>query len=584
MTTTLYQMGPTKISISLADEEDREVIYRMRHEVYARELGQHLENRTARLTDKLDAINVYIVAKVSEEIAGFVSITPPNELGYSIDKYFAREELPLTFDEQLYETRILTVSEAWRSSRVAALLMYAALRYIQSQGGETVVGIGRLQFLDMYKYAGFRSLQRQVRSGNVTFELITGNVKEDYSRFRKLITDLEKHAEWKLDGIPFHEHDLVYHGGAFFEAIGEEFDHLERKGEVISADVLDAWFDPAPRVIHALREYLPWILRTSPPTGCEGMQRVIARSRGVNENNILPGAGSSDLIFLALRHWLNAQSRVLILDPMYGEYAHVLEKLTGCQVERLNLSQNKNYSVQPWELKDQLKHGYDWVILVNPNSPTGQHIHREILEDILRTAPSSTRFWIDETYVEYAGLSQSLEHFAAHSTNVMICKSMSKVYALSGVRCAYLCGPAPMIEELRPLSPPWAVSLPGQIAACEALKSISYYQEKWQETHILREELSLHLQGLGWEVVPSCANFLLCHLPVDQPEVTALVKACRKRNLFLRDVSSMGKCFDQRTLRIAVKDREKNVRMLEIIRAVLSESEAEISQTMRVPS
>jgi histidinol-phosphate/aromatic aminotransferase/cobyric acid decarboxylase-like protein len=141
-----------------------------------------------------------------------------------------------------------------------------------------------------------------------------------------------------------------------------------------------------------------------------------------------------------------------------------------------------------------------------------------------------------------------------------------------------------MIEELRPLSPPWAVSLPGQIAACEALKSISYYQEKWQETHILREELSLHLQGLGWEVVPSCANFLLCHLPVDQPEVTALVKACRKRNLFLRDVSSMGKCFDQRTLRIAVKDREKNVRMLEIIRAVLSESEAEISQTMRVPS
>jgi len=155
------------------------------------------------------------VAKASEEIAGFVSITPPNPIGYSIDKYFARDELPVAFDERLYETRILTVLEAWRSSRVAALLMYAALRYIQSRGGETVVGIGRLEFLDMYKYAGFRSLQRQVRAGKVTFELITANVKEDYSRFTKMIADLENHADWNLDDIGFHESDPVYRGGDF---------------------------------------------------------------------------------------------------------------------------------------------------------------------------------------------------------------------------------------------------------------------------------------------------------------------------------------------------------------------------------
>src|SRR5919197_6165526 len=181
--------------------------------------------------------------------------------------------------------------------------------------------------------------------------------------------------------------------------------------------MLDAWFDPAPRVLNAITNYLPWIFRTSPPTGCEGMRRVIARSRGVSETNILPGAGSSDLIFLALRHWLNSQSRVLILDPMYGEYAHVLENLTDCRVDRLDLARNKNYTVQPQELDNQLKQGYDWVVLVNPNSPTGQHIPRETLEEILKGAPASTRFWIDETYVEYAGPEQSLEQFAASSTN-----------------------------------------------------------------------------------------------------------------------------------------------------------------------
>ena len=578
MNTSLHDTKPTKFSIGLADVQDREIIYGMRHEVYAGELGQHAENMEGQLMDKLDTINVYIVAKMGKEIAGFVSVTPPNEVGYSIDKYFRRDELPFRFDQELYETRILTVSKSWRNTRVAALLMYAALRYVQSVGGKTVVGIGRLEVLEMYMHAGFRSLQKQVCAGKVTFELIVADVEEDRSQFMALIADLEKHADWNLSGVNFHKTDLVYHGGAFFEAIGEEFDCLERKEDVISADVLDAWFDPAPRVINALREHLPWALRTSPPTGCEGMQRVIARSRGVHESNILPGAGSSDLIFLALRHWLNTQSRVLILDPMYGEYAHVLEKITGCHVERLNLAQNKNYSVQPHQLSAQLQHGYDWVVLVNPNSPTGQHIQREILENILESAPSSTRFWIDETYIEFAGRAQSLERFAAHSTNILVCKSMSKVYALSGVRCAYLCASAPMIEELRPLSPPWAVSLPGQIAACEALKSIAYYEDKWQKTHKLRDDLYLDLQKLGWAVIPGCANFLLCRLPPDQPRAADLVEACRKRNLFLRDVSSMGQCFDQHTLRIAVKDQRTNSRVIQILREILMDNRVNISR------
>src|SRR3954469_10222756 len=125
----------------------------------------------------------------------------------------------------------------------------------------------------------------------------------------------------------------VYHGGAFFEAVGDEFDRLAAKDDVISADVLDAWFDPAPAVLEALREHLPWTLRTSPPTSCDGMRRVIARTRGVDPANVLPGAGSSDLIFLALRHWVHQDSRVLILDPMYGEYAHVLEQVIGCRVD-----------------------------------------------------------------------------------------------------------------------------------------------------------------------------------------------------------------------------------------------------------
>ena len=78
---------------------------------------------------------------------------------------------------------------------------------------------------------------------------------------------------------------------------------------------------------------------------------------------------------------------------------------------------------------------------------------------------------------------------------MVVCKSMSKVYALSGARVAYLCGPARLIEPLRPLNPPWAVSLPGQVAAVMALQDPDYYARCYQQTHQLRAELRRGLLG-----------------------------------------------------------------------------------------
>lgn len=563
-----------KILLSLANEQDRQRIYSIRHQVFAVELGQHAENKEERLIDNLDTINVYLVAKVADEIVGFVSITPPNPLGYSIDKYFLRQELPLVYDEGLYEVRLLTVRQAWRNSRVAAILLYGALRYIESLNGQTIVGIGRLEVLNMYRHIGFHSLGRQVHSGRVTYELIsakTGDLRRHVSCFSKTLAHLQKRVDWKLPGIHFFKNDACYHGGQFFEAIGDEFDNLDKKDDIINADVLDAWFDPAPNVLAALASHLPWILKTSPPTSAAGMRLILARARGVQENNLLPGAGSSYLIFLGLRQWIRPESRVLILDPMYGEYAHVLEQVIGCQPECLKLLREKSYAVDIEQLVACLKSGYDWVILVNPNSPTGQYIEKEKLQFIVKAAPQTTRFWFDETYLEFLETPQSLESFAAASNNVVVCKSMSKVYALSGIRCGYLCGPAELINELEVICPPWAVSLAGQIAACEALRNISYYRECWKATHRLRDELAHGLRRLGWEVVPGCANFLLCHLPADQPEASTLIAACQKRKLFIRDVANMGNCFDKRTLRIAVKDATTNLAMLAILERTLAE-------------
>jgi hypothetical protein len=129
-----------------------------------------------------------------------------------------------------------------------------------------------------------------------------------------LLRRLGDRVDWRLP-VPFVAAPICYHGGAFFEAIGKRFDNLLRRHRVINADVLDAWFPPAPGVLAALREHLPWLVRTSPPTQCAGMLQAIGEARGLDLDGLVAAAGSSALIFLALPLWLSPSSRALILDP-----------------------------------------------------------------------------------------------------------------------------------------------------------------------------------------------------------------------------------------------------------------------------
>jgi len=560
-------------NLSVADERDRETIHRIRHEVYARELGQHHINAAGRLRDALDDWNYYLVAKVGNEMGGFVSITPPGRPSYSIDKYFVRETLPFAIDDKLYEVRLLTVLKPHRGRELATLLMYAALRWVEAHGGERVVAIGRREVLDLYLKAGLEPAGQSANAGAVTYDLLhatTTALRERLRQFSGLLDRLEEKTDWQLS-FPFRKPNACFHGGAFFSAVGERFDSLERRQTIINADVLDAWFPPAPGVLETLREHLPWLLRTSPPTGCDGLIEAIADRRGVAPENILPGAGSSDLIFRALRQWFTPASHALILDPTYGEYAHVLERVIGCTVDRLTLSRENGYAVDLPRLEAALADGYDLVVLVNPNSPTGRHIPRPQLKCVLSRAPLRTRVWVDETYVEYAGASESLECFAAQSENVIVCKSMSKVYALSGARAAYLCAGPHQLEELRAITPPWVVSLPAQVAAVRALEAPSYYAARYAETAMLREELAVRLRSLGWKVLPGVANFLLCHLPENGSDAASLVRACCRHGLYLRDAAAMGSHLGSHVVRIAVKDAAANQRMFSIIRQVLIE-------------
>jgi len=561
----------SKFILAIASESDRKEIYKIRYQVYAKELKQHSHNPSEELRDDLDLCNHYVVAKQKGNIIGFVSITSPASPTYSVDKYFTRPSIPYHFNDYLYEVRLLTIVESKRKSLLAVALMFAAFRWVQSHGGKYIVSICRSDIIDMYIKAGLQPLDKKTVSGQVCYDLCVAEIEKLHQTVKQNFQQyetLQNKIDWQLP-FSFFTPSACYHGGSFFKAIGEDLQDLQKVKSIINADVLDAWFPPSPNVLKTLQEHLPMLLQTSPPTHAEGLINVIAEMRGIKNSCVLPGAGSSDLIFLAFGTYLNKTSKVLIIDPCYGEYVHVLENIIQCQVNRFTLSRENGFVIDTLSLLNELQNGYDMVVLVNPNSPTGIYIRKEEMEELLRNIPLSTIAWIDETYIEYAGKNESLEQFASRTENVIVCKSMSKVYALSGIRSAYLSCSPHFIETLKSLTPPWAISLPAQAAAIAALKDENYYTTKYSETYQLRKKLKEDLISIGiLEIIEGVANFLLFYLPASYSSELFL-RFCQDENLFLRDVGNMGKSLGANAIRIAIKDGETNNKMIQIMKKAM---------------
>lgn len=349
----------------------------------------------------------------------------------------------------------------------------------------------------------------------------------------------------------------AFHGGSFFEAIGTRLDQLENAEGIVSADVLDAWFDPAPAVLEALVEHLPFLLRTSPPTHAEGLAEVIAEVRGIDPERIMVGAGSSDLIFLLFPH-LN--SRTLILDPMYGEYSFILESVVGCEVVRHMLDPRRGFELCLKELAGTIERGKPGVVaLVNPNSPTGHYVHRDGLVELVDRFPQIL-FVVDEAYIDFVDRALSLE--TVRRPNLIVIKSLSKVYALSGVRAAYMVAPPDLVESIAPKSPPWAVSLPGQLAAIKALQSQAYYDARYRETQEYREAFLAHVKAEGFQVVNGCANFIL----LDVGDAERFCTLAKEDGVYLRNCDSMSSRFSGEYVRTAVKTPELNERILQALK------------------
>ena len=189
------------------------------------------------------------------------------------------------------------------------------------------------------------------------------------------------------------------------------------------------------------------------------------------------------------------------------------------------------------------------------NNPTGSHVPSEFVAELLASLPRRTLLFIDETYTDYVP-GNSVETWVTRYDNLVVLKSMSKIYALSGARAAYLAAPRDIIDRLRRFCPPWSVSLLGQVAAVEALKDPAYYRERIAETHRLRDAMRQELAQLPWlSPFDSVANFIL--MEITHPGIAAeRCTSMRTRGVHVRNCDSQSLNFGSRFVRTAVRIRQ----------------------------
>ena len=235
-----------------------------------------------------------------------------------------------------------------------------------------------------------------------------------------------------------------------------------------------------------------------------------------------------------------------------------------------------SYSINLSSLLYEFSKGYDWIFLVNPNSPTGTVLPYEALASLFETMHPKTHVWVDETYIDYVDPSMTLEPLAVKRDRIVICKSLSKCYALSGLRAAYLCGSGALMTQIRHITPPWVLGLPTQIAVVFALRNGKYYEQRWSDTRGLREQLAAALDEVGIDVINSQANFILCKVRGKLITANNLIERCRRKNLFLRDLSNWGGQIDEFTFRISVKSENTNRQMIKIISEEISAGQSNI--------
>lgn len=288
--------------------------------------------------------------------------------------------------------------------------------------------------------------------------------------------------------------------------------------------------------------------------------RSIADKHRLMPDEIVIGSGAASLIF-AFMHAL-LPKRVLLLEPAFGEYSRACAAVNA-DLRTSLLTEESGFRPDFPSLVHAVKdRQFDLVILNSPHNPTGNTYPRAALLSLIEAAEAhGTVVLLDEAFIDYA-LQESLVSLAPTKHHLIVLRSLTKFYAMPGLRMGYAVCNARVAAMMRRQIGPWSVSTVALEAGRAALSEDEFGVESLRVNAVAREEFASALRGVGLTVFPSAANFLLAKLPRGSGE--SLQHWLEAERILIRRCDSfhgLGDAF----IRMAVRTPSDNRRLVSLI-------------------
>jgi len=343
------------------------------------------------------------------------------------------------------------------------------------------------------------------------------------------------------------------HGGDVYEAERK----YKKKVTDFSANINPLGLSAAVR--KAVRNNLDKILYY-PDREAGRVRQKIAKYWRINEENILLGNGSVELIYL-ITSALKPKS-VIIPSPTFSEYERAA-KNAGSKIQFLALREKEGYSLDLSRAEET-----DILFLCNPNNPTGNLI----LKDGEKFEKKVNKLaLVDEAFMDFLPnqKNHTLIGKAARSRKIAVLRTLTKFFALPGLRIGYVIAHKEIINKLKQHQPPWSTNSLAQFSAEASINDKAYIEKTYHLIEKERNYLFAELSGIkSLKPYPSAANFILIKIEKSTLTSVFLRRLLIRKGILVRDCSNFRN-LSNKYIRIAVRSRKENLKLLAALREVL---------------
>jgi histidinol-phosphate aminotransferase len=283
-------------------------------------------------------------------------------------------------------------------------------------------------------------------------------------------------------------------------------------------------YPPSPRVMEAIRAVPPHALQRYPRPMADEFRAAAARVLGVESDAILAGNGSDDILTIATRTFLSAGESLAYPEPTYSLYP-VLASLQDARVTTVPWAEG-------WSLPTQalVATGARAIYLANPNAPSGTAVPIAAIEELARAFKGV--LLVDEAYADFADA--NCLDLVRRQPNVVVSRTMSKAYSLAGVRFGFAVAHPDLVREMAKVKDSYNCDAISIAAATAAIEDQEYARGTWALVRAERERLTRALEGFGWRVLPSHANFVLAAVPGERGGAARVHADLKARGVLVR--------------------------------------------------